>query len=365
MIVLLYDNYKATHTNPKISGRSNFQMMVDIFENTRTCRVVHVLGHNDPREIPDTDLYDLLCVNYYQAFMLAFDRPVLVCSRMDACGLNSRNYQYLDAANLVLVGKEYVYADRTKYTRRFFEGRYHSELILRAYQRPVPQVWQHRPSHRSRMEPHLGKLTPLSWNLLQYSFLHPRLQRLLYEPSCRKPIDVFFVCHPHERSPPLNLHRLDGFRKCRQICTKYGYRCVVGGLHPEEYHPTLKRAKVCISPYGLGSRIALEQYGLVTGTLVVKAAMGHVRTYPDIYTEEFMHFVRPDWVDLEAILVTLLDNYETEYARVARRRRDKVKKFNTRFYRSHIYGVFQQAVGYYVKKNEITRNKKQTNKKIQ
>lgn len=343
MIVLLYDNYKATHQNPKISNRSNFRLMIDVFQNTPECQLVYVLGHNDPREIPNTDAYDLLCVNYYQSFMLALDTPVLVCSRMDACGLNSRNYQYLDAANLVRVGKEYVYADRAKYTQRFTEGRYHSELILRAYQQAVPPVWQHRANHRSRMEGHLGKVVPLAWNLLQYSFLHPRLQRLLRQPVCRKPIDVFFVCHAHERSPSLKLHRLDGFDQCRRICTKHGYRCVVGTLNEDEYHPTLRRAKVCICPYGLGSRIALEQYGLVTATLVVKPDMDHVTTHPDIYTEEFMHFVRPNWDGLETTLVTLLGNYDTRYGLVARQRRSKVRKFDGDFYRTHIYQTLRQA----------------------
>lgn len=344
--IVIYDNYKATHQNPKISDRSNFQMMVDIFNESPDATDVELefmLGNNQPEDL-DNIKCDLLCVNYYLPFMQSLKHNILVCSRMDSCGLNSRNLKQVDASNISLIGKEYVFQDRRNYTRRFTEGRLHSELILNAHDTEFSEVWQYRQCYQDRLNAFLHRIVPFSWNLLQYSFLHPLMQKLIAEPFESKSVDVFFVCHSHNRSPSLSKHRQNGLVECKRICEKHGFRAKIGSLPRKEYFSTLRKSKVCVAPYGWGSRIALDQYGLATGTLIVKADMEHVVTVPNIYTKEYMHFVQPNWDTLEEVLVDLVTNYETKYKQVARDRKNSISKFNKQYYRDHIAEVFHTAM---------------------
>jgi hypothetical protein len=333
MKVLIYDNYKATHQNPKISDRSNFQMMLDIFNelpDTHGVELNFIVGTNKPAELEQVEC-DLLCVNYYVPFMRTLKFNILICSRMDSCGLNSRNLKQLDAPNVSLVGKEYVFTDRQNYTRRFVEGRLHSELIWQSYKTDYSKVWQHRQSYRDRLKCHLSRIVPFSWKPFDAKIEE------------NKVVDVFFVCHIHEKSPSLSRHRREGLEKCKQICEKHGFTALVGSLPRKEYFPSLRKSKVCIAPYGWGSRIALDQYGLATGTLIVKANMQHVLTVPNIYTAEYMYIVDPNWDMLEEVLCNLLHNYTSKYKQIALQRKNKVKNFNKEYYQQHIVDIFRMA----------------------
>jgi hypothetical protein len=181
----------------------------------------------------------------------------------------------------------------------------------------------------------------LPWNIHQYTMLHPRMQKLAAKPmpcpasNGTRPVDVFFACNSHASCPPLHRHRLLG-----QVVAQGTFglgaprptrlRVVTERVAQCDYLKLLSGAKVCVAPYGLGERIALEQYALLLGVLVVKPRMAHVLCAPNIYTPDMMSFCDPTWRDLPDVLRHLLTHYDQTFASVARARRARAQELASR-----------------------------------
>ena len=126
-------------------------------------------------------------------------------------------------------------------------------------------------------------------------------------------------------------HRVMG----RNMIIKYSKTpdvvCALDSCKKSDYIEQLSRAKICVAPYGLGGRIALDQLGLLAEAIVVKPDMSYVYTEPNIYTDEYMEFVECDWSGLEDKITHILDNYDN-YKEIALKRKEQVKQFDKIYY---------------------------------
>lgn len=89
----------------------------------------------------------------------------------------------------------------------------------------------------------------------------------------------------------------------------------------EQYYQEMRRARICVSPFGYGELCWRDFEAVLCGCLLVKPDMGHVRTAPDIFVAGQTYApVRWDYADLEAVCARYLAD-EPERLRVASRAR--------------------------------------------
>ncbi len=77
----------------------------------------------------------------------------------------------------------------------------------------------------------------------------------------------------------------------------------------EAYYGELLGAKICVSPWGYGEVCYRDFEAILAGALLVKPAMEHLRTFPDIYVPHETYVpVQPDFSDLVETCVEYLGN---------------------------------------------------------
>jgi hypothetical protein len=182
----------------------------------------------------------------------------------------------------------------------------------------------------------------VTWNLYQYSNVMHHFMDMLTADAVvydKKTIDVFMVCHPHDNQPLLHQHRQHGLAELDKYKKKYNIVCQTDKLAPTEYFRLLRKAKVCIAPYGLGERIALDQYGILAGCIVIKPPMDHLVCDPNIYTKEhnMVETCNVDFSDLESILQRILGSYNPTYVKIAMDRKDRLVPYDKQYYADRFF----------------------------
>jgi hypothetical protein len=127
----------------------------------------------------------------------------------------------------------------------------------------------------------------------------------------RRDIDVFFagtVDYPneavstHRRACVAAIERIGG---CRVVCHN-GRRHSTG-----DFWQHLKRARICVSPWGWGAACHRDAEALLAGCVVVKPQCDFVDTWPDFYRAN-VHYVpcRLDFADLSQVVERILDRWD-------------------------------------------------------
>ena len=89
----------------------------------------------------------------------------------------------------------------------------------------------------------------------------------------------------------------------------------------DQYYEEMKRARICVSPFGYGELCWRDFEAVLCGCLVVKPDMGHLRTWPDIFVvDETYAPVAWDYSNLEVVCARYLDD-EPARLRIAQRAR--------------------------------------------
>ena len=177
---------------------------------------------------------------------------IIICERVDAVTLgNSVNHAHLD--EVVAIFKEYVFRKPTN-TIPMILKRYHYFLLS-----PKSELI----THRLLPITVTNKIHCVPWNFNQYSHVLTKNDMKyacnLYE--TKKDIDVFCVCHDHEKVSVLNEHRKNFKNIIKQMSTK-SYKIYVKPIrNKNEYLRTLARSKIVVAPYGFGERMAFWESG--------------------------------------------------------------------------------------------------------
>jgi hypothetical protein len=161
------------------------------------------------------------------------------------------------------------------------------------------------------------KIRAVPWNLKQYSHL-PCLKEDMRIASQAfgkpKKIDIFAVFHDHEKCPILSKHRRLARSMIESIRVLKPNLCIVTEAIKikRNYVETLASARVVFAPYGLGERIACDQFAVLSGARVVKPDCSNVRTVPDLYQSQHITFTKPDLSDLIDVLLRVLMQVDQE-----------------------------------------------------
>lgn len=299
----------------------------------------YVLYHDTTEKKLKSEIYktmekrniDLILCNYYEEWMRDIKKPIVVIERYDSCTLTNKNMQHLNKKNLVAIFKEYVCSNLADYNLPQHRNRVHYSNILKWYGDDITPMYSKPNDYSIEL---LQKIKPVSWNLYQYSFVcNSRMERAAYsQPPSNKDIDVFFVCNEHKEHPVLFKHRSEGQKKLSSEKLS-NYKIVTKHINNRrEYVNLVSRSKICVAPYGLGARIALDQLGLLYGCIVIKPTMTHVKVNPDIYTDEYFNFVADNWDNLVPEIARILENWD-HWSVVGLERKNKiVKNFGVKYY---------------------------------
>lgn len=77
----------------------------------------------------------------------------------------------------------------------------------------------------------------------------------------------------------------------------------------EQYYEELRRARICVSPFGYGELCWRDFEAILSGCLLVKPDMGHARTFPDIFVPGRTYApVHWDFSDLEQVCTRYLND---------------------------------------------------------
>ena len=269
-------------------------------------------------------VFDLYLCNYAYPEILTLGK-VIVLEKNDSASVTSSNMKYINHPNLIAILKEYIYSDLRNYNFRFLLNRYHYSLTEGELDNKYSLA-------DVKIKPEYHKIQQSSWNLYQYSFVgHKKMERLKAVPHTVKDIDILCISHPHAEHDPLYNHRLKYKNIVLNSPELSEYTIKHESVSGREYMDILSRSKICIAPYGLGSRIALDQYGLIARCIVIKPEMDHVVVEPNIYTPDFMEFVDSNWNNLVEKILDILENYK-KYSVIATTRRIQVLKFDEKYY---------------------------------
>jgi len=278
--------------------------------------------------------------------------PVIICDRMDSVCLNDRNFKSLVEYDVTVL-KEYVFKNPALNNYKYNSKRYHLHLI-QPTMAPLKKI--------QLSEEKIEKILPCSWNLNQYSF---EGKTMIYLKNMKidhthKNIDVFYICHTHASVSTLYDHRKSIFESLKKICKKHNLTCKLlfgENITKKEYLKYLAKSKICVSPYGLGGRISLDQMGILTETLIIKPDMSYLDTIPNIYDGEFsetMKFFNPDisngYINQENEIEQLIldsgittDNW-SKNIKFLKNNKLKTKNYDMKFYSSKFIKTIKKVI---------------------
>lgn len=140
---------------------------------------------------------------------------------------------------------------------------------------------------------------------------------------CRASVDERAWVHPL-RSPVVAI--------LRELSAEYRVLTPEHRVSQEEYYEEMRRARICVSPFGYGEVCWRDFEAVLCGCLLVKPDMSHLRTDPDVFVPfETYVPVRWDFADLAGILRHYLARPD-ERERISRRAREVLLSYDERWF---------------------------------
>ena len=282
--------------------------------------------------IRNNNIQIIMC-NYGEDYLIDIGLPIIILERLDSCTMTNKNKKYLNYSNVVAVFKEYVCSDLSEYKNKHIQNRLHYTNIVKAND---DSYINDSSSDECNKDIAYSKIVPVSWNLYQYSFVCNKTMETAKNSVLlkNKDIDVFFVCNPHRDHEILYEHRTSGQKILSTDERMKKYNILTDHINNRNvYKNMVMRSKICVCPYGLGARIALDQLSILSGCIAIKPDMSHVNTVPNVYKEGYYETVEINWSDLVDKICHILENWDNEYNEIAVKRRNEIiKNYDEQYY---------------------------------
>jgi len=105
-------------------------------------------------------------------------------------------------------------------------------------------------------------------------------------------------------------HRATCYNEIDRISKQHGLT-VSGKCRGKDYLDKMSKAKICVSPLGLGEICWRDFEAISNGAIVIKPDMSYIETWPNIYRPWVTYVpVMWDWSNLELVILDILNNYE-------------------------------------------------------
>lgn len=211
--------------------------------------------------------------------------------------------------------KKQVFADPGWYQRQFIGKSNLTDYVAREYGR----------SFAEDMIPHSGVVSPqevhkivAGWNIGADGKIAELLRRTRPAASCEKTNDV--ICRAaagrdawiYPLRGPIN-QALEPLLRAGRSVLLPSHR-----VDPDTYQEEMRRSRICVSPFGYGELCWRDFEAIAAGCLLVKPAMSHLRTEPNIFVPGQTYVpVRWDFGDLAETCERYLSDVP-ELVRIAR-----------------------------------------------
>jgi len=225
--------------------------------------------------------------------------PVVLFDAAAACTLG--HIQLAGNSQVIGYVKKHILKDRNLYNFEYPKLRYHFNEVakslkgsgLESYKRPVPYTVQ------------FHKLF-LGWNLGTGDKFKGFLNDF---PVLDKDLDIHCSVKMNLRKQHYSKHRQTCFYTTNEVAEKNGYS-YSGKVKGQVYKTMLRRAKVGLSPWGLGEVCFRNFEIMIRGAICIAPDSSHVETWPDIY-QPYKTYVpcNINFDNLEEVLADLLSNY--------------------------------------------------------
>ena len=248
----------------------------------------------------------VIIANKLDCEILHSKKMIIICERYDSTSIGSSPNDY-SHKKVIAIFKDFLPRDTKLLLADTVSKRYHYGLLKRIYGTDTPFD-----KPRTDKQKYINKFKQVSWGLPQYSHL-PINKHMVYcneHKNNEKNIDVFCICHDHDDKKELAMHRKDIKEKLHLI-TNDGHKVITGeGYGAREFHDALLQSKICVSPWGIGERIATDQKAILSGCVLVKPDCDFVKTFPDLYHAANYVACKQDLSDLVEICLDILKNYD-------------------------------------------------------
>ena len=191
--------------------------------------------------------------------------------------------------------KKHVFANRAAYGQRYIGKSNLTDHVARSSglsfdSDPVPSSGPIDPSS-------LEKLM-LGYNLALNSDVTALYQRQLSAGPVERDLDI--VCRMNVPEDDWMLVMRQGaVAEMEALAGRHRVVVSTGRLPQEDYYHELRRARICVSPFGYGEICRRDFEAVLCGALLVKPDMDHVATEPDIFVAGETYVpVRWDYADL-------------------------------------------------------------------
>jgi hypothetical protein len=246
----------------------------------------------------------ICCEVTSEIYHSAKGKTVIVCERYDASTL-SYSRDHIQNKLVTAIFKEFVLLDYTKQNTETFKKRHHYWILNQIY-----NIDKNDPKHEFVTEKESTKIRCVPWNWKQYSHVSEKsdmnIWANLFDAKVERHIDVFYIVHPHKDNPILHRHRHEGLT----ALLKGDFTMVSEKVDKRNFLTTMRRCKIVVAPWGIGERIASDQFAILSGAVLVKPDTGFMVTHPNIYDERYYYPCSPDWSDVVDTVERVLQNYE-------------------------------------------------------
>lgn len=181
------------------------------------------------------------------------------------------------------------------------------------------------------------RLTPISEDKLKLiqtvlwdfhsSIFSTKMTPMVYfrnnEIKSKKKYDVF--CVNHDKG---NDYVTKPRQKAKNIVNSLPskYKTVTKKLNTKQYIKMLRTSKICVACWGYGEWVHMDGYALYGGIILIKPECDYVKMYPDLYRSHQTYIpCKPDFSDLEKIIIQVLENYDSYKGMLIRNREMMLK----------------------------------------
>ena len=269
---------------------------------------------------------NLIVANRMDCFFTHSKRPVIICSRYDSSSLGSSYWNYSDPL-VKAVFTDYLPRDKEHLKNETIKKRYHYKILHDLYGSDYKIDEQLKD-----IDKYLYKIRQVSW-FIPYTHLSLNKHMKFCSENrykMEKDIDIFCVFHSHDKDSMLAEHRkniqniVKGMKDLKVV---YG-----NNLDQNEYHEKLLRSKICIAPWGLGERIAVDQKGILAGCIVLKPDTDFLLTFPDLYNEKYYVKFNQDLSNMEEVCRNTLANHKS----LIKKTTEAIELFNNTTYEKYV-----------------------------
>lgn len=254
--------------------------------------------------------------------------------------LNIQWPEILDVSDVYV--KKQVFRNLSAYESRYIGKSNLSDYVVGKFDKKFQDV----------LETHSGPVSTTNlakircgWNIGLDDRIFRLAQAGLASPTSPRAIDICgrATADPDQWISPLRESMMSSLT---QLTDEFRVAVPTERVPLEQYYEEMKSSSICVSPFGYGEICWRDFEAILSGCLLVKPDMGHVRTQPDIYVPgETYAPVAWDYSDLREVCSRYLSDDDARHQMVRRAQQVVLEALEPQWMADRLHHVLQDLDG--------------------